>query len=125
MTGKEVLKFGGRKTAKTIDFMWKTKNFQIYASHKYTKEGGGGQDNQYKDLQEFIKEANQSNLNNTLFLSIADGGYYQTMDTDARMKRIDYLKKLSNRENVFALAISELEEWFKKLTNIESTKLMI
>ena len=115
MTKKEVSKFGGRKSAKTIDFLWFTKGYKIYASHKYTKEGGGGQDNQYADLQEFIKEANQSNLTNTMFIALADGRYYQNMDSDAGMKKVDFLKKLANRQNVFALSIGELENWLSQL----------
>jgi|SRR3989344_3779444 len=111
---KELIKQGSHKSAKTIDFEWETKNKKIYASHKYTKEGGGAQDNQYKDLQEFISESNQSNLQNTLFLAIADGAYYQTRDAGAGIKKIDYLKRLANKHNTFALNINELEEFLVK-----------
>lgn len=51
--------------AKTIDFEWDYKGYKIYASHKYTKDRGGAQDNQYKDLQEFIRQCRESTLKKT------------------------------------------------------------
>lgn len=112
---KDVSRMGARGRAKTIDFRWNTKGKQIYASHKYTKEGGGAQDNQYSDLQEFINEANRSTLSNTFFLAIADGDYYSTRDANANMTRIEYLKNLANRRNVFAIQINELNNWLNKI----------
>ncbi len=112
---KELSRMGARGKAKTIDFSWNTKGTQIYSSHKYTKEGGGAQDNQYSDLQEFINEANRSNLPNTFFLAIADGDYYNTRDANANMTKIEFLKNLANRRNVFAMQIHELSEWLSKL----------
>ena len=42
------------KDIKSIDFMWNCKNITFYASHKYTEMNGGAQDNQYKDIQDFL-----------------------------------------------------------------------
>ena len=113
---KDIIKFGGQNSAKTIDFVWETKGKKIIASHKYTKEGGGAQDNQYADLQEFIREANQSNLPNTFFLAIADGDYYKKVAHSIGIKKIDRLKKIANRENVFTLSVEELETWLSQLS---------
>lgn len=112
---KEVVKLGARGKAKTIDFEWRVGNNHIVASHKYTKEGGGAQDNQYKDLQDFINEANRSNLKNTYFLAIADGEYYKTKDTGAGVTKLDFLKGLANRRNVHAMSINELGSWLEQL----------
>ena len=48
--------------SKSIDFSWNTKDYTIYASHKYTKDEGGHQTNQYEDLQNFITAANNSSM---------------------------------------------------------------
>ncbi len=108
---KEALRMGTTAQAKTLDFSWKTGKSNIFASHKYTKSSGGAQDNQYNDLKDFISEANDSNLPDTIFLAIADGNYYQLFDTEARVKKIQRLKDLANRRNVFAVTSVELEKF--------------
>lgn len=110
---KEVRAEGATARAKTVDFMWDLHGTKIYASHKYTKQGGGAQDNQYRDLQEFIREANESNLRNAYFLAIADGDYYKSTDANAHTTKLQHLKDLANRRNVFALSIDELEAWMR------------
>ncbi len=112
-TRKAVLAAGAGATAKTIDFEWISNGRKIYASHKYTKQSGGAQDNQYKDLQLFIREANESNLKDTYFLAIADGDYYLTTDRGTGGTKMERLKDISNKRNVFALSIDELEDWIK------------
>ena len=104
---------GASRTAKTIDFFWNYNGKIIYASHKYTRVGGGNQDNQYEDVHNFISAANPSNLANTFFLAITDGGYFLTNDSGAGATRLQALKNVANRRNVFALSIDELEEWLK------------
>lgn len=111
---KDVRAEGATARAKTIDFSWSFCSKDVYASHKYTKQGGGAQDNQYRDLQEFIREANESNLKNTYFLAIADGEYYGTADMNSQTTKLQHLKDISNRRNVLALSIDELEEWMKE-----------
>lgn len=111
LSHEEYKKSGATTKAKTIDFSWSINGKNIYASHKYTRASGGAQDNQYADLQEFIREANDSNLANTYFLAIADGDYYKMKDSTAGVPKIDRLKRLANQRNVFALSIGELEAW--------------
>ena len=112
---KEARKGGGTSNAKSLDFSWETGGVQIYASHKFTKSSGGAQDNQYKDLQDFIREANTSNRKDTIFLAIADGGYYLKNDSETGTSKLARLKKMANKESVFAVSIDELEEFLKKL----------
>ncbi len=81
-------------TAKTLDFKWDYKDYEIYASHKYTKDKGGAQNHQYKELQDFIKSNRDSLLENTIFVAIADGEYYSTKDTKASMTKMQYLESL-------------------------------
>ena len=47
---------------KSIDFLWKYATrgsglVSFYAAHKYTKEGGGAQDNQFNDIKSFLENA--------------------------------------------------------------------
>mgnify|MGYP000241638231 CR=1 FL=1 len=108
MSKKELDKQGGTSRAKTIDFAWDTCGKQIYASHKYTRDEGGAQDNQYGDIQQFIREARDSTLKNTIFLAIVDGPYYEGA-------RLSVLKSLANNRNVFAMSIDELPRWLKSI----------
>lgn len=108
---REVHGRGASATAKTIDFEWNYKGIRVLASHKYTKQSGGAQDNQYHDLQEFIRQANESNLQNTLFLALADGDYYNLADTGSRMTKLQRLQDIANKRNVFALTTGDLASW--------------
>ena len=108
---KEVRRRGGTSRAKTIDFSWDFCGKEFYASHKYTRgRSGGSQGSQYKDLQEFIREANESLNSQQFFVAICDGDYYRGRDAASDSTRIERLNDLANRKNVFALPIEKLEE---------------
>ena len=109
MTKKQLRDHGGATEAKTIDFYWKYNGAEFYAAHKYTKEEGGSQGNQYKDLQTFIKQAGPTTKENTYFVAIADGEFYLQNDGQAGIPRIERLKNLASN-NVFACTICELEK---------------
>ncbi len=78
--------------AKTIDFYFEYNSKKIYASHKYTKDKGGAQDHQYKDLQNFINNVRDNTDRETIFIAIADGDYYNTKDNRADLTKIKNLK---------------------------------
>lgn len=103
-------KLGSMKPeCKSIDFSWKYNGTMFYASHKYTKESGGAQDNQYKDLQCFIREALKV-ADDRAFVAIADGGYYDSLDTHAGKTRMSHLKSLAGTDQVWATCINDLEQ---------------
>ena len=102
MAKGELRKRGGATNAKSIDFKWNTRGHKVYATHKYTLEGGGAQDNQYEDLHAFIAEANKSTASSTIFIAIADGPYYDTRDGNRKATRIGALRQAANVRNVFA-----------------------
>ena len=105
-------KGGFQSKTKTIDFYWKYKGKIFYASHKYTRQGGGSQDNQYKNLKEFIKQANDSNKKDEYFIAIADGEYYQERG------RIGNLKDDANNSKVcYACTTDELENLLLDILN--------
>jgi len=112
-TQESFRKSGMHSSAKTIDFGWIYENTQFYAAHKYTKDSGGAQGNQYKDLISFIKEANNSSLADTIFLVIADGEFYNGNNGRANTTRIKHLKVMADNHKTFALTTNELEEFLK------------
>lgn len=103
------------QNAKSIDFRFKYGKFSFFVSHKYTKSAGGAQDNQYKDVQEFLREARDSTLANTIFLAICDGDFYKHKDSktgdESKLKR---LQRLTDNRTTFAISIDELGEFLKK-----------
>lgn len=104
------------KDIKSIDFFWKFDEFNIYASHKYTKISGGSQDNQYIDVQHFLKHSRDCNEKNTIFLAICDGDYYLQKDSstgdETKLKR---LERLTDGKTSFVLNILMLREFLDKL----------
>lgn len=98
------------KDIKSIDFTWNCKNLTFYASHKYTEMNGGAQDNQYKDIQDFLNHSRDCNEKNTIFLAICDGDYYLQKDSktgdETKIKR---LQRLTDNKTSFVLNINELK----------------
>ena len=84
--------------AKTLDFKFRYKNYTIYASHKYTKDSGGSQDNQYKDLQDFIIQSRDTKIPQTVFIAIADGDYYSNQNGKAGTTKMEHLKSLCTKK---------------------------
>ena len=115
MTRKELTQRGGNPAAKTIDFQWQTGKYTVYATHKYTKESGGAQDNQYSDLHLFIKEANESHSSDDAFVAIADGPYYNLPNTIRGATKIESLRQASNKRNVFACTMDDLSKLLARL----------
>lgn len=105
---------GMRPESKSIDFSWKYDRRNFYASHKYTNESGGAQDNQYRDVQRFIEDANKIG-GRDIFVAIVDGEYYNTWDSQAEMTRRKRLEQMANQNNVFVKSIDELEEFLSGL----------
>jgi|APSaa5957512535_1039671.scaffolds.fasta_scaffold77794_2 hypothetical protein len=94
---------------KSIDFYWEYEGKKIYAYHKYAKEPGGHQDNQYEDLLKFIQIANSLNIDNAIFLAIADGDYFNSNDGKVDKKRMDNLRDTANKRNTFGLTSEEIK----------------
>ena len=103
--------------AKTIDFYFEYDAYKIYASHKHTTESGGAQDNQYKDLQEFIKECGGNNDPSIVFIAMADGDYYKGNNGRAGVSRIENLRSKCT-QSVKVCEIYDLEKLLLGLTSI-------
>lgn len=89
--GEIVLRKHSRaKPSKTLDFRWATGKYTVYATHKYTKEPGGGQDNQFKEVLELLKKfQNGSASEDCILFAIVDGPYY----TEAKLEELNKLTR--------------------------------
>lgn len=115
---KDLKAAGGYSSAKSPDFRWKSGKKIFYAAHKHTKEEGGAQANQYKDLQKFITEARGGTEPDLYFVAIADGPFYQGIDGQAGKTRLDTLKSQAAEDNsnrIHACTIADLEFLVSKL----------
>ncbi len=116
---KSLKESGGETTAKTIDFTWTCGNKTFHATHKYTKQGGGNQDNQYADLQRFIEQANKSVDPKKYFIAIPDGEYYFNMDSSTGVTRGENLSQIANSSRrVYAMRIDELADFLIKICDL-------
>jgi hypothetical protein len=95
--GKDKIFDGKNKSAQTesIDFQWESNGFVVYASHQYTQWLGGSQNKKYREIENFLENANNfnkkgienflENANNfnkkgIVFIAICDGDYYSELD---------------------------------------------
>lgn len=117
------------KGLKSIDFHWKYifkgKELNFYASHKYTFEDGGAQDNQFNDVLAFNFEAMKCNNQDVYFFSITDGEYYYKpykKDKTFTGSRLEYYKEkttgkrnnATNTNNLLPDMIPVIKEWLKE-----------
>ena len=96
---------------KSIDFQWKfkVKTTQFYAFHKYIKESGGAQDNQFNDIVYAILNAqNKTSKTKHKILFICDGDYF-TED------KLNKLKAMIKNKNHIILSINELKNYLMKI----------
>ena len=72
----------GAKATKSIDF---NRNGELICA-KVTTGAGGGQDNQYRDVRDFLKEAGEYDIKygNKKFTALVDGDYY----TEEKLKTL-------------------------------------
>lgn len=71
------------KNTKSVDFSFSYKGNEILATQKFTRGKGGSQDNQCRDVVDFLKCASLRN-GTERFMAILDGDYY----TEEKMKEL-------------------------------------
>ena len=79
----------GRKPSKSLDFQWLTGSTICYAMHKYTLEGGGNQDSQYKEMQALLSNFQSCGDRDSILIVIVDGPYY----TEKKMNELQNLTR--------------------------------
>lgn len=103
---------------KSLDFQWKMRNqnndiITCYAMHKYTKEGGGNQDSQFKEMQELMKRYQNNTDPKTALLIIVDGEYYNKK----KMQKLDFGTRKGR--HMYACHIEGVPEKIQKIINEE------
>ncbi|WP_426461259.1 hypothetical protein [Mycoplasma hafezii] len=102
------------KSLKTIDMQWKYNNCMFYASHKYTDQEGGAQDNQFEDIKKFLKSVQQRTDSNVFFIALTDGNYYQTKSKNG-ISRLELLNTAYKGFVSVATPTDELADIMKEL----------
>ena len=103
-------------TIKTLDFTWKTGRFTCYAAHKYIKQSGGAQDNQFADILSALHRWSKGNAQpDEILFAIVDGPYFTT----DKMRQLIQATRLE-RPLSFTLPISDLEVQLKQLHQLYS-----
>lgn len=96
--------------SKSLDFRWKTNSFTVYASHKYTGQSGGAQDNQFRNVKEFLYRFREGGeIESSILLAIVDGDYY----TPDRMIELRNLCR-NMRPKSWALKIGDVPKWLEQ-----------
>ena len=95
---------GARPPSKSIDFQWRTGTVTCYAAQKYTKEGGGNQDNQFNEIQSLLRNFLQRINNDIALFVLVDGPYYN----QARLDRLVALIRLQNPRS-YVTSVNELQ----------------
>ena len=103
----------GTANIKSLDcyfcYEYRDKKLEFYTSNKYTKSSGGAQDNQFNDLQEFMKQARDVTDKNIFLMAVADGDYYQNKYEEFKTK-IEYFNERYKGTRVIALTSNEILE---------------
>lgn len=107
------VKHENEDNVKSIDFEIKIEEKTIYATCKYTKDEGGAQDNQYADVQEYVRAvvnmSTQGNAeDNEYFIVIVDGEYY------AKAGRKEALSQ-AGLGTIPILSVNDVEEYLINL----------
>lgn len=95
---------GDNKPSKALDFYWKTGKKDCYATHKYTGNPGGAQDNQREDVIQTVKNFTSCRQEHIALFAVLDGSYY----SGKRMKEIRRYQRLENPPYCYIIHSYEL-----------------
>ena len=101
VTGEQLA--GADRPSKSIDFQWHTGTVTCYAAQKYTREGGGNQDNQFNEIELLLQNFLPRRNNNVALFILVDGPYY----TEARLEQLRGLTRLQDPRSYVA-SVNEL-----------------
>ena len=113
ITGDGELRQDGRtRPSKSLDFRWKSNGFTVFAAHKYTKEGGGTQDNAFREVRSLIEHFQKGAADDDIILLvIVDGPYY----TKARMSDLKRFERENHPPYSRALPIQAVPDFLKEV----------
>ena len=116
----ELLKCRNKKSeisaqdSKSLDFCWNTGEFICYASHKHTKEPGGGQSHQFKDQKRFLENFINHDNKKTICFAICDGEYYNA----PKMQELESVTRKTPPLS-FAVPIENVEEELRAIVALK------
>ena len=80
------------------------------AAQKYTKEGGGNQDSQFKELELLLRNFAQRTYNGMALLILADGAYY----TEDRVNQLQGLVRLQSPKS-YVTSVNTLQNVLRSI----------
>lgn len=98
------------KPSKSLDFRWETANAQCLAAQKYTKEGGGNQDSQFKELELLLRNFAQRTFNGMALFILVDGAYY----TEERLTLLRQLVRLQPPKS-YVTSVNRLQDILRSM----------
>ena len=108
----EIQEGRGRAPGKSLDFRWITNGKICVASHKYTDQEGGAQDQQFHEMCGLLQRFRDCAQKKYVLIVIVDGAYY----TEKKMKQLKSLMR-NDELRSFALHIEEIPNVLDKLQN--------
>ena len=101
---------GAPRPSKSIDFQWTTAEITFYAAQKYTKAGGGDQDNQFNELERLLRNFQGRTNNGMALIVLVDGAYYD----ENRLARLQGLVRLQSPFSYVA-SVNELHSLLEEI----------
>ena len=101
--------------SKSIDFQWQTGNVNCYAAQKYTREGGGNQDNQFNEVVRLLQNFQRRINNGTALFALVDGPYY----TNQRLARLQGLTRVQPPRS-YITSINELQPILNRIVQLDA-----
>ena len=83
---------GADPPSKSIDFRWRTGTITCYGVQKFTKVGGGNQDNQFNEIEALLRQFLPRRNNDTALFILVDGAYY----TESKLTQLRGLARLQS-----------------------------
>lgn len=103
---------GAPRPSKSIDFQWTTAEINFYAAQKYTKAGGGNQDNQFNELERLLRNFQGRTNNGVALIVLVDGPYYN----ESRLARLQGLVRLQSPFS-YVVGVNELHTLLGQIFN--------
>ena len=96
-----------KNESKSIDFQFNYNGYNVYISHKYTHESGGGQEDFKRELSVFLDDAKSAKkTDKNIFIAIGDGKFNEENE--------DWWKQYGNQKTTFAIPINLLKHLLQK-----------
>ena len=100
------------RPSKSLDFQWTTAGITCYAAQKYTKAGGGNQDNQFNEIEQLLRNFQGRTNNGVALIILVDGPYYN----ESRLARLQGLVRLQSPFS-YVVGVNELHTLLGQIVN--------